>query len=34
LTFVSVIYLLAFPLGTILGFFVLRGLAIHKNEFK
>lgn len=34
LTFVSIIYLLAFPIGTILGFFVLRGLAIHKNEFR
>ena len=34
LTFVSVLYLLAFPIGTILGFFVLRGLAIHKNEFR
>jgi len=34
LTFVSVIYLLAFPLGTILGFFVLRGLTIHRNEFR
>jgi hypothetical protein len=34
LTFVSVLYLLVFPIGTILGFFVLRGLAIHKNEFR
>ena len=34
LTFVSVLYLLVFPIGTILGFFVLRGLTIHKNEFK
>jgi hypothetical protein len=34
LTFVSALYLLAFPIGTILGFFVLRGLAIHKNEFR
>jgi hypothetical protein len=34
LTFFSVLYLLAFPLGTILGIFVLRGLAIHKNEFR
>lgn len=34
LTFISVIYLIAFPIGTILGFFVLRGLSIHKNEFR
>ncbi len=34
LTFFSVLYLLVFPIGTILGIFVLRGLVFHKNEFK
>jgi hypothetical protein len=34
LTFVSVLYLLAFPIGTVLGIFVLKGLSIHKSEFK
>lgn len=34
LTFVAVLYLLAFPIGTILGFFVLKGLSVHKNEFR
>lgn len=34
MTFVSALYLIAFPIGTILGFYILKGLAQHKNEFR
>ena len=34
MTFVAVPYLLMIPFGTILGFFVLRGLSVHRRDFK
>ncbi|MGJ8642055.1 MAG: hypothetical protein ACSHX9_01495 [Luteolibacter sp.] len=34
MTFVAALYLIAFPIGTLLGIFILRGLSKHKNEFR
>jgi hypothetical protein len=34
MTFVSALYLIVFPIGTILGIYILKGLAQHKNDFR
>jgi len=34
MTFVSILYLFAFPIGTILSIYLLKALAFHKHEFK
>ena len=34
MTFVAVLYLFAFPVGTILSIFMLKALSNHKSEFR